>query len=81
MLKGPLQLLNACGSCGAQRQEILRPAYWFADFTQQFLQVLIAIHEINFTGVHDEQVAGGVVKEEMLVRLVELAEIFVTRLE
>jgi hypothetical protein len=53
----------------AQRQEILRALDRGGDFFQQFLQVFVAVDEVDLGSVHDQQVGLRVVKEKVFVGL------------
>src|SRR5215831_11001977 len=59
-----------------QRKEVLRAFDRLTQSPKEFLQVLAAFNEVNFGGVHDEQVGRRVAKEEMLIRTCDCLEVF-----
>ena len=42
---------------------------------QQSLQVLVITHKVDIVRIHDQQIAGGVVEEEMLVGLGHMLQV------
>ena len=40
----------------AERQEILRAFHRLTQAAEQFLQILVAFHKINFRGIHHEEI-------------------------
>ena len=61
----------------AERKEILRALDGLADPAQQDLEVFAALDEVDLGGVDDQQIAGGVVEEEMFVGLDDLFHVLV----
>ena len=61
----------------AQGQEVLGAFDGFADPAEENLEVFAALDEIELGGVDDEQVAGGVVEEEMFVGFDDLFHVLV----
>ena len=57
------------------RHVITRPAVHRPDLSDQVVHCLITGIEPELRGLHDEERRGGVVKEQVLVGLVELAEV------
>src|SRR5258708_5745995 len=73
--RGPTAFLRAGRFLAAERQEVLRPFDRCGDFAQQFLQVFVALDEVNFRRVYDQQVRRRVVKEEVLVGFDDFFEV------
>ena len=53
----------------AEGQEILRAFDGLAEPAEEFLQILVALDEVDIGGVHHEQIRSRVAKEKMLVRV------------
>jgi hypothetical protein len=49
-------VLRAGRFLAPQRQKVLRPLDGRRNLLQQFLQILIALHEVNLGSIHDQQV-------------------------
>lgn len=53
----------------------MRAFHWVLEATQQLLEVGAAFHEIDFRGVDDEQVGGGITEKEVLVGTCDLFDV------
>ena len=51
----------------AQWEEVLRALDRLLQAAQELLEVVVALDEIDFRGIDDEQVRRGIAEEEMLV--------------
>ena len=70
--------LCAGGIFAAQGQKILRAFDGGGDFFQQFLQVFVAVDEIDLIGVDDEQVGLRVVEEKVFVGFDHFHQVILT---
>ena len=57
------------------------PAAHGVDLPNQIVERIVAAGEIELRRLHDEQWRGRVVKEEVLIGLVQLAQVILARLE
>src|SRR5690348_13813710 len=63
--------------CSSQGQEVLRAVDGFAEALEEGLEIAVVVDEVDVAGVDDEQIAGAVVEEVVLVRGDDLFDVFV----
>ena len=60
----------------AEGQEILRSVDRLREAFEKELEIAVVVNEVDIAGVDDEQIAGGVVEEEVLVGGGHLFDVF-----
>src|SRR5882724_10744581 len=61
---------------GAQGQEVLGAFDGFLQTAEELLEVVAALDEVDFGGVNDEEIRGGVAEEEMFVSAGDFLNVF-----
>ena len=60
----------------AEGQEVLRSVDRFSEAFEEELEIAVVVNEVDIAGVDDEQIAGGVVEEEVFVGGGHLLDVF-----
>jgi len=61
---------------GAEGEEILGAFYGFLEAAEELLEVVAALDEVDFGGVDDEKISGGVAEKEVFVGAGDFLDVF-----